>query len=91
MSLETMVLGPVGVILLVLGLVEAAKQFGVSGKGSFALALGLGFVFAAYLEALAQGFIPPIVQSAVSILVVGIGGGLAATGLYDLGTGKNRG
>lgn len=90
MSFETAILGAVGMIPIVLGVVEAAKKFGIGGKGSFTLALVLGFVFSAYLEALAQGFIPELAQSIVSIVVVGLGGGLAATGLYDLGTGKNR-
>lgn len=90
MTLETVVMGPVGIILLVIGMVEAAKRLGVEGKWSFVLALSLGFVFAAYLEALAAGIIPPEVVVAVRILVVGIGGGLAATGLYDLHTRNDR-
>ena len=90
MGFETAVLGFLGALPLIVGLVEAAKQFGVEGKGSFILALSLGFVFFAYLEAVAQGFVPELAQSIVVILVVGLGGGLAATGLYDLGTGRNR-
>jgi len=90
MQLNTMLLGAVGIIPLVLGLVEAAKKLGVKGDASFALALGLGAAFAAYLEAVAQGLIPASVQPYVSVAVVGIAGGLAATGLYDFATGRNR-
>ena len=90
MQFETMILGVIGVIPLVTGLVEAAKKFGVEGNASFGLALGLGAAFAGYLEAVAQGVIPEAVQPFVSILVVGLAGGLAATGLYDFATGKNR-
>lgn len=90
MNFDTAVLGLVGMVPVVLGIVEALKKFGVEGKASFASALGVGFLFGAYLEALAQGFIPPLAQSIVSVLVVGLGGGLAVSGLYDLGTGRNR-
>jgi len=90
MQLDTMILGPVSVILLVLGIVEAAKKLGIEGNGSFILALVLGAVFGAYLEALGQGLVPAAIVPWVRVFVVGIGGALAATGLYDLGTGRNR-
>ena len=90
MSFETAALGVIGLVPMVLGIVEAAKRAGIEGKGSFFLALGVGFVFASYLEALAQGLIPAVVQPYVNVLVVGIAGALAVTGLYDLGTGRNR-
>jgi len=90
MQFDTATVGLVMVIPMVLGIVEAAKRLGVEGKGSFVLALFVGGAFAAYLEAVSQGVIPLGIQTYVSILVTGIVGGLATTGLYDLGTGKNR-
>lgn len=86
MSLDTLVLGPVGIIALVVGITEAAKRIGINGKWSFVLALVIGGFLASYGEALALGVIPEAAGIAMQILVVGLGGGLAATGLYDLVT-----
>lgn len=77
-------IGGLSVIVLVLGLVEMAKRWGVEGKGSAGLAFGLGWFFVALAIAIERGLIPPEWVTYVEIVVTGLGGSLAATGIYDL-------
>ena len=77
------VIGGISVAVLVFGIVEAAKEFGIGGKGSRALAAGLGVFFVGLAQALAQGLIPPEAVAWVELAVTGIAGGLAAMGYYD--------
>lgn len=77
------VIGGISVAILIFGIVEAAKEFGVSGKGSRALALGLGVFFVGLAQAMAQGLIPPGVLVWVELIVTALAGGLAAMGYYD--------
>jgi hypothetical protein len=79
----TVEIGGVTLFLLVLGIVEAAKKFGISGNGAFALSLILGVIFAALAQAINLGTIPASWLPIVEIIVVGLAGGLATTGLYD--------
>lgn len=83
-------IGGVAVAALILGIVEAAKQFGVEGKGSQVLALVLGFVFVGLAQAIRQEMIPPNVLPYVELVVVSLAGSLSAMGFYDFGTGQNR-
>ncbi len=78
-------IGGIGVIVLVLGIVEACKGIGVTGKASQGLALGLGFGFVALASAIEQGLVPAEWVPYIEIGVKGLGGALAATGIYDLG------
>lgn len=80
------VIGGISVAILIFGIVEAAKEFGVAGKGSRALALGLGVFFVGLAQAIAQGLIPPEVLVWVELAVTAIAGGLAAMGYYDFVT-----
>lgn len=73
----------ISIALLIVGIVEAAKQFGVKGKSSMALAVGLGVLFVGLAQALAQGVIPPAVVPWVELGVTALAGGLAAMGYYD--------
>ena len=77
------VLGGIKVAALIFGIVEAAKEFGISGKGSRALAAGLGVFFVGLAQAMAQGLIPPDVAVWIELIVTGLAGGLAAMGYYD--------
>jgi hypothetical protein len=77
------VVGGIKVAALIFGIVEAAKEFGVSGKGSQVLALGLGVFFVGLAQALTQGLIPPEIVTWVELGVTAIAGGLAAMGYYD--------
>jgi hypothetical protein len=81
-------IGGVAVIALVVGIVEAAKRFGLKGKACEAVALGLGVVFVALAYGMVEGLIPAVATPFITWAVVAIFGGLAigfaATGHYDL-------
>lgn len=89
-AFESLGVGAVLVIPLVLGIVQAAKRLGVEGKASFVLALVVGGAFGALREAMLQGLIPEEALPWITVGLVGIVGGLAATGLYDLASGLQR-
>jgi len=80
----------VSMVLLVVGIVEAAKRLGIEGKASFVLALAVGFVFGLLYYVFDAGMIPEPVGVWIQAIVFGLSFGLAATGLYDLGAGRNR-
>ena len=84
-------LAGVSVVLLVVGIVEAAKRLGIDGKGSFVLALCLGFVFGMLFYVFDAGLIPEPAGVWIRGIVFGISFGLAGTGLYDLGTRNDKG
>lgn len=77
-------IGDIFILPLVVGLTEFAKKLGVKGNWSMVLAMVLGTVFVALSEAIKQGLVPDSVLPFITIAVVGLGGGLASTGLYDL-------
>ncbi len=73
----------ISIALLIVGIVEAAKQFGVKGKGSMALAMGLGVFFVGLAQALTQSLIPLAAVVWIKLAVTALAGGLAAMGYYD--------
>lgn len=77
-------IGGVAMIVLVVGIVEAAKRFGVEGRWSEALALALGFGFVGLSAAIGEGLVAEPLLPWIRICVLGLGGSLAATGIYDL-------
>lgn len=84
MDFGSFIIGGIPVIVLVIGIVEACKNFGVTGKWSQVLALALGAFFVGLAQAINAGLIPSAALPWIEVVVIGIGGGLAATGLYDL-------
>jgi hypothetical protein len=76
--------------LLIVGIVEAAKEFGIEGKASRALVLVLGVVFVGLSEGIGKGLIPAEYVVWVEHFVTVVAGGLAAMGYYDLSR-DNRG
>jgi len=72
-------------MMLVLGIVEAAKRLGVNGNKSFVLAIGLGFFFGALEYGIGHGLIPAVVVPYVEWFVYSVSYALAATGFFDLG------
>ena len=84
MSFEGYAIGGLSVIVLVLGIVEAAKRWGLPSKASEGLAFGLGFFFVALTVAIERALIPAGWVPYIEIVVTGLGGALAATGIYDL-------
>uniref|UniRef100_A0A6M3KPN3 Holin n=1 Tax=viral metagenome TaxID=1070528 RepID=A0A6M3KPN3_9ZZZZ len=71
-------------VLLVPGIVETAKKFGIQGNASLALSLALGFLFVGLAQAITQGLIPEVALPWISVVVSGLGGGLGVSGYYDL-------
>ncbi len=80
----TLAIGGVSIPALVLGWVSAAKELGLKGRWLTALALVLSTLCAGLWQAVAQGLVPEDVLPWVTVVVVGLGGGVALTGWYDL-------
>jgi hypothetical protein len=81
-------IGGVALIPLIIGLVEFAKTQGLTGRRWFMfMAFVLGIVFAGVAQAISEGLIPLVALAWVRVIVVAIGGAIAACaamGLYDL-------
>jgi len=78
-------LGVFALTVLIPGIVQSAKEhFGVKGKGAFLLSAILGIVFVGLGEAINQGVVPAPWKPWITIVVIGLAGGLAAAGYYDL-------
>ena len=75
----------VSLIPLILGWVEVAKKLGVKGNWSLILALVLGAGFTGLWQAMGSGLVPDGAVPWINVVVVGLGGALAAGGLYDVG------
>ena len=71
-------------LLLVPGIVETAKKFGLKGNWNLGLSLVLGMLFVGLAQANAQGLVPAGALTWIIVVVAGIGGGLAASGYYDM-------
>lgn len=76
-------IGGIGVAALIFGIVEAAKEFGVSGKASQVLALVLGFVFVGLAQAIANEMFTVAAVQYIKLVVTALAGGLAAMGYFD--------
>ena len=76
-------IGGVAVIALVFGVVEAAKEFGVTGKASRVLALVLAGLFIGIAQADAQELLSEDAMAFVKLIVGTLAGTLSAMGLYD--------
>lgn len=76
-------IGGVSVIALVFGLVEFAKRLGLKDWGCQVMAVALGAAFVALAQAMQMSLVPEAWLPWITVFVIGIGGGLAAVGLYD--------
>ena len=74
----------ISLLLLIPGVVECAKAFGVKGKASLGLSVGLGVFFFGLAQAIGGGLIPAAWLPWVEVAVYGLAGGLAVSGYYDL-------
>lgn len=78
-------LGMFALTVLIPGIVQSAKEhFGVQGRGAFVLSAVLGLFFVGLGQAIAEGLVPAWLNPWITTLVVGLAGGLAASGYYDL-------
>lgn len=71
-------------LLLVPGIVETSKKFGVKGNACLALSLALGFLFVGLAQAISQNLLPESWLPWVKVFFAGLGGGLGVSGYYDL-------
>jgi len=71
-------------VLLIPGIVETSKKFGLKGNGALAEAIVLGVLFVALAEAINQSLVPAMAMPWIRVVVMGIGGGVAAGGYFDL-------
>ena len=76
-------IGGIGVAALIFGIVEALKEFGVSGKASRVAVFILGVLFVALAQADAQGLLSEQAMRWVELGATALAGGLAAMGYYD--------
>ena len=79
-SVEPIVEG-VPLVVLILGLVEFAKRFGLSGNLSTALSMALGVVFGVLFQVSLS--VPDTLAGWLAVIVYGLALGLTASGLYD--------
>ena len=78
-------LGAFALAVLIPGIVQSLKeQFGITGRWAFLTALLLGMFFVGLGEAINQSLIPSCALPWITVFVVGLAGGLAAAGYYDL-------
>ena len=75
----------VEIAVLIVGLVEFSKKFGLSGNTLNAVAFGLGVVLTAIAYGIDQALIPAVAVPYVEWAIVAVAGGPAAMGYYDLG------
>ena len=83
MDFKTFEIGGVSVIVLVLGIVEASKRWGLKGTWLQVFSFGLGFVLVGLSATIGAGLIPETAVPWIVIAVYGLGGALAANGLHD--------
>ena len=84
---DTIVVAGIPLMLIVLGLVQFIKGFGVTGNQVKALSLSVGLVLGVgYQFSIAA---PADFAGWFAVVVFGLGLGLVASGLYDANTPKN--
>ena len=80
-ELKDVLIAGLPLIVITLGIVEASKQFGISGKGLLAESLIVGTLYyAAYYLGTLYAWLHPWLE----LVTFGLGGGLATSGIYDL-------
>lgn len=79
----------ISIVILIAGLVEFAKKFGLRGNGCIVMsaALGVGFGIAYRL----QTGLPATFSEWFSVVVFGLALGLVASGLWDIVARRNVG
>ncbi len=80
MDLENFIVNPVTLALIVLGVVEFIKNFGVTGNKLLLVAMGVGIAFGLVYKF--QALYPPA-QPYIDVAFFGIAVGLGASGIYS--------
>lgn len=82
MDFTQAVVNGIPLMLIIVGLVEFAKKFGLEGKMCVALSMVLGLIFGVLYQ-LSTASIPIDLAGYLSVAIYGLGMGLSASGLYD--------
>ena len=88
MNAFSFVIGGIPAMAIIVGLVEFAKKFGLEGNACIALSMGLGVVLGVLYQLSIA--VPVDLAGWLSVVVFGLGLGLAASGLYDATAGKSK-
>ena len=80
MDLSTFTLNPLTLALLILGIVEFIKKFGLTGNKLMLVSMGVGILFAVVYKF--HEVYPPAEQY-IEIAFFGIAAGLCASGIYS--------
>lgn len=83
MDFSDAVVSGVPLIVLIGGLVEFAKKFGLEGEAATALSGALGLVFGAAYQISTSG-VPMEFAGWLSLVVYGAGMGVVTSGVYDV-------
>ena len=84
MDISGFAIGGISLVFLIVGVVETAKRWGISGKGSEVLAFVVAFLFVGLAQAISMKLIPAVALPWIVLAVTALAGGLTATGYYDL-------
>jgi hypothetical protein len=80
MDLGTFTLNPVTLALLILGIVEFIKKFGLTGNKLMLVSMGVGIVFAVIYR---LSELIPAAEVYIQIAFFGLAAGLCASGIYS--------
>lgn len=78
----------ISIVVLIAGLVEFAKKFGLRGNGCIALSAALGVAFGVTYRL--QFGMPATLADWLSVVVFGLTLGLTASGLWDIVASRNH-
>ena len=87
MDFSSAVVDGIPLVIIILGLVEFAKKFGLRGNGCIALSMSLGLIFGVLYRL--QDGLPADFAGWFAIIIYGLGLGLVTSGLYDVVRGNN--
>ena len=80
MDLSVFVLNPVTLAVLILGVVEFLKQFGLTGNKLMLVSAGTGILFALFYQ-FGEYYLPA--HEYIQVAFFGIAAGLCASGIYS--------
>jgi hypothetical protein len=81
-DLTQLLVGGIPLLVVIFGLVEFSKSFGLQGKWLTAFSMVLGLVFGAAYK-IAEDGVPAVFSAWFVLVVFGLALGLVASGFYD--------